>query len=142
MNKTYVLDGYAITVVIDKGLVRITNDEALKSVAADQPLTFAERLVDLIRADYQKVYGKTLAISRLSFIVEIDGHLYVEYCLLKYSMLFWVIFPFGLYNRFRRSCEVIDCGERGRDPNRWLWDRLVPLRGWLGRRLAKAKTTN
>jgi len=142
MNKTYLLYGYAIAVVIDKGLVRITNDEALKSVAAVQPLVFAERLVDLIQADYRGAYGETLAIGRLSLIVEIVGHLYVEYCLLKYSMLFRIIFPFGLYNRFRRSCEVIDCGERRRDPNRWFWDRLVPLRGWLGKRLAKAKTTN
>lgn len=142
MDKTYVLYSYAITAVIDKGLVRITNDNALKSVAAVQPLAFAERLIDLIQADYRRAYGKALAIDPLSFIVEIWGHMYFEYCLLEYSMLFRILFPFGLYNRFLRSCKVIDCGEWGRDPNRWLWDRLVPLRSWLGRRLAKAKTTN
>ena len=132
------LYGYPIKVLINKGLICITNDAALKYAAMLQPLAFAKQLVNWTQEDHQETYGETIAINNHSFIAEIWGHLYFEYCLLKYSAFGKFIFPFGLYRRFLRSCEVIDCGERGRDPNRRLWDKLVPIRGWLGRRLAKA----
>ncbi|WP_353129785.1 hypothetical protein [Parapedobacter pyrenivorans] len=141
MEKQYVLYGVPVRVRMDEGLVGIVNDPALRRLLASQPKAATRALVSRIKADYETTYNRTLAIADTSFIVEIWGHLYFEYCLLKYSSLCRIIFPFGLYRRFLRSCEIIDCGEQGIDPNRRLWDKFSPLQAWLSRRMAKISFT-
>lgn len=128
MKRRYEVEGYWITVNMKQGLVGITNDNAFKHAVANQPIPSVTSLIGSIQADYSMLYGTALAIGQDSFAVEIWGHLYFEYFLLKYSKLMRIIFLFGLYNRFLRSCQVFDCGERGKDPNRWLWDRLARYR--------------
>lgn len=136
MEKMYVLQGYPLTVYFDEGLVRIVNDTSFKRFAVQEPLASARLLVSGIQSDYLSMFGERLRIADDSLAVEIMGHLYAEYYLLRYNRLLSFILPKSLYKRLRRSCEVIDCGEWEKDGNRWIWDRLVPIRGWLGRRLA------
>lgn len=139
MEKQYFLEGVSVRVKIREGLVCIFNDQALKQAIAIHPEALTRALVKQIKTDYKARYGRDLAIPDDSFTVEIWGHLYADYFLLKYSGLMKSILPFGLYNRLRRSCEVIDCGEHGKDPNRWLWNTAAPCRRVLAKLLANAR---
>jgi len=138
MEKQYRLDGVPIRVKIQEGLVRIVNDLSFKQAADKQLQVTTRTLVTQIKTDYKAIFGCDLAIPDDSFITEIWGHLYADYFLLRYRRMMKCILIFGLYDRFLRSCEVIDCGERGKDPNRWLWNKLTPFQKLLGRRLAIA----
>lgn len=139
MEKQYTLDGLSVHVAMEEGLVRIDNDASLRRALVKQPEAATRLLVAGIKADHEAAFGTALAIRNDSFIVEIWGHLYFDHLLLKHRRILKIILAFGLYNRFMRSCAVIDCGERGKDPNRWLWDRLVPLRHMMGKRLASIR---
>lgn len=129
------LYGLPVRVEIGDGMVHIVNAPSLRRVVVEQPSVATAALVDRIRVDYEATFDKELAIADDSFIVEIWGHLYCDYLLLKYNKILKVVLVFGLYDRLYRSCRVIDCGEDGKDPNRWLWDKLVVFRTALGRRL-------
>ena len=137
MEKHYVINDCQVKVVFEEGLIRITNDKALKRAAQRDPQESVDLLIKQINEDYYSYQGKALAVTSDSLAVEIWGHIYIEYFLLKYKKLLRVILVFGLYTRFRRSCEVIDCGEHGKDPNRGLWDMLAPHRGRIAERLPK-----
>ncbi|RQP17178.1 MAG: hypothetical protein EAS52_09540 [Parapedobacter sp.] len=135
MERRYKVGGYEVIVELNEGLVRIVNNDAFKHAVAVQSTNSVASLIGSIQADYITGYGTSLAIGDNSFAVEIWGHLYFEYFLLKYNKLLRIIFLFGLYKRFLRSCQVFDCGEAGKDPNRWVWDRLARYRrtieSWL-----------
>ncbi len=139
MEKEYVLFGWFAKVNIQEGLVGIVNDRSLRRMVGPQPELAAVSLVDLIKADYAAIYGTALLIADDSFIVEIWGHLYFDYFLLKYKTVLRFILLFGLYDRLCRSCEVIDCGERGKDPNRRVWDAIARYRRCLANWLPRAK---
>ena len=128
MKRRYEVNSHGITVDLNQGMVCIMNDHAFKRAVAGAPIQSVFALIHSIQTDHSTVYGTALAIGRDSFAVEIWGHLYFEYFLLKYNALLRVVFLFGLYDRFLRSCQVFDCGEQGKDPNRWLWDRLARYR--------------
>jgi len=138
MKRQYTLYNQPVEVDLEEGLVRISNNGCLARLMVTQHERSTASLVDLIQADHLAQYGRGLEISTDSLVMEIWGHIYFGYILLKYKKLMRFIFLFGLYNRFLRSCVVIDCGEQGKDPNRKLWDLLTPFRNWVGRRLAKA----
>lgn len=139
MEKEYVLFGGSARVRIEEGLVGIVNDQPLRRMVGPQPEVATKALVDLIKTDYAAAYGKALAIADESFTAEIWGHLYFDYFLLKYKSVLRFTLLFGLYNRLCRSCEVIDCGERGKDPNRHVWDAIARYRHWLASRLPRTR---
>ncbi|MGV3763791.1 hypothetical protein [Parapedobacter sp.] len=139
MEKLCMVEGVPIRIDIEEGLVRITNDPSFRRTALGRAETPMGTLFDRVQVNHQQVFGRELTLDKESFIVEIWGHLYVHHLLLKYKRILKVVLVFGLYDRFFRSCEVIDCGERDKDPNRWLWDMLVPFRKILGRQLAKVR---
>ncbi len=124
MKKRYTLNGNQVEVFFNEGLIGITNDAALKRLVQANPEESVELLVRQINKDYRVYHGRALAITDDSFIVEIWGHIYFEHFLLKYRKLLQSILFFGLYQRLCKSCEVIDCGEKGKDPNRKVWDIL------------------
>lgn len=135
MEKQYTLGGFPVHVALKEGLVHIVNDGRFRQALVGRSERTTSILVALIKADHEVTFGRDLDIGDDSFAVEIWGHLYADYLLRKYSRLLRHVLVFGLYGRFRRSCEVIDCGERGKDPNRWLWNILMPFRKMLARRL-------
>lgn len=133
------VDGVPVLIDFDEGLVGIINDEVFRRVVTGRPETVTKALFDQVQAHHQRAFGRAFEVRFDSFVVEIWGHLYAQYLLLKYRSVLKVVLLFGLYDRFYRSCEVIDCGERGRDPNRWVWDILVLFRKMLGRQLTKIR---
>ncbi len=133
MQKTIRLEGRELTVIFGQGVVRIENSEELLTYIGGNPGTRTRQLVEAIQAIYSQNYGSRLDIADNSFIVEIWGHTYFEYSMLRNERLGRFLFPFGLYRRLVDSCKVIDCGEARIDGNRWLWDLLsvfAPLIGW------------
>lgn len=133
MEKRYDLYGFPVTVAFGAGLVRIHNDRFLKQAVDSDPVQSVAKLVQWVKADHAAYTGQDLAIGDDSVAVEIWGHLYFEYFLLKYRRLLRIILFFGLYGRLCRSCVVIDCGERGKDPNRRFWDYLARHRGRMAK---------
>lgn len=133
LDKRYDVFGFPVTVAFEAGLVRIRNDRFLRQSVDRHPERSVDALVRSVKADYAANAGRELAIGDDSFVVEIWGHLYADHFLVKYRRVLRIVFPFGLYGRFRRSCAVIDCGERGKDPNRRLWDYLARYRGLMAR---------
>lgn len=137
MEKQYRWKDHSITVEFEKGHIRVVNDGALKRAIEADPKATVSALINYIQEDYGSWLDESLNIPTDSFVLEIWGHVYFEYYLLKYSGLFKFLLPFGLYRRFRKSCAVIDCGEKGKDPNRWVWDCLATLWRGMGRWLPK-----
>ncbi len=130
MQKTIRLEGRELIVIFGQGVVRIENNEELLVYIGESPYVHTKQLVEAIQAIYSQSYGSRLGITGSSFIIEIWGHTYFEYTMLRNERLGRFLFPFGLYKRLVDSCKVIDCGEASIDGNRWLWDVLsvfVPL---------------
>ena len=74
------------------------------------------------RAQYQKLYGEELLISEKSLACEIYWHYYVSAKAAGFERRFgkkrvtsWLIF----------HMDVIDCGEKREDSNRFVWDLLA-----------------
>ncbi len=130
MQKNIRLEGRELVTIFGQGVVRIESSENLWAYITEKPPEHTKRLIERIQEIYAGNFGSRLDISDNSFIMEIWGHLYFEFFLLRNERLGRFLFPFGLYNRLVRSCEAIDCGEADIDGNRWLWDVLglfVPL---------------
>jgi len=136
MKRQYPLGRYRVSVTLEEGLIRVANTPQLRQGLAGNPVAKATALMEAIKADHLRVFGRALAVSDESLVAELFGHLYAAHLLLKYNRLFQFIFPNKLYKRLLRSCEVTDCGERSKDPNRWVWDGLTFLRVWLAQRLS------
>ncbi|MFC3197469.1 hypothetical protein ACFOET_07575 [Parapedobacter deserti] len=137
MRKSYKLQDCSIEVGIKEGLIQITSDKCFRLAISRAPEQIASLLVGQVKADYYLHFGKALQVGDDSLIVEIWGHIYFEYFLQKYGRFLRIIFFGALYNRLCRSCEVIDCGEREKDPNRRIWDKLGPHRKRIARWLPK-----
>lgn len=130
MQRTLRLEGRELIVIFGRGVVRIESSENLWAYITEKPPGHTKKLVEKIQEIYEGNFGSRLDISEKSFTMEIWGHLYFEFFLLRNPRPGRILFPFGLYDRLVRSCEAIDCGEADIDGNRWLWDVLglfVPL---------------
>ena len=84
-------------------------------------------LSEYILREYKKLYGRELKISRDSLAIEILGHVYLDHFadlakMLKSSPLK------ALLQEMKSRTEVIDCGERSVDSNRYVWDDLEPYK--------------
>jgi hypothetical protein len=134
-EKQYIIAGQRLLVHFELQLVRIVNSDALKLAIASNPESVTAELITSIQNDYYAYQGKRLAITYPSFTVEIWGHLYFEQLLLKYGSFFRFVLRRRFFDRLRRSCEVIDCGEAEKDPNRRVWDLLGWSRRFMIRRL-------
>lgn len=109
---------------IDAGLVSIHCDAQLWQLVDRRKRSDFRVLVHAIYQSHRAQYGKELRISERSFLLEIYGHIYADYYLLRYARFFRALLPSRVYDRLLRSCEDIDCGDRQRDPNRIFWDIL------------------
>lgn len=127
MKKEFVSGGKTLPVAFGQGVARIENNEELWAYINADPPVRTRKLVEWIQKNYSVAFGGRLGISDNSFIMEIWGHLYFEYFLLRNETVGRILFPFGLYRRLVESCAAIDCGESGVDTNRWLWDFLGML---------------
>lgn len=113
--------------------VHITADEELREYLKQERKDDARKLADYILLEYERRFEKPLVISRESLAVEILIHVFADRLMDQLlnphsvitSSLKNVLEPALL--RVKRSTEVIDCGERAVDTNRFVFDALAPF---------------
>lgn len=115
------------------GMVSIHNDDHLWRFLQTHARVRTQELVDWVQTQHEEAYGHRIRISDQSFVMEIWGHVYFEYFMLRNEKVGRILFPFGLYSRLVKSCEEVDCGESPIDHNRWLWDILGIFTPIVGR---------
>lgn len=117
MDKNFKLGGKVISVSFEKYAVRLKANYVLIKILKKKELAV---LVVLIKESYSDLYGKAFNISNKSLIVEIAAHIYAY----KISLFFRKFFSLGFVRKFSYHVCKIDCGEKGHDTNRWVWDTL------------------
>ncbi|OWK70311.1 hypothetical protein [Pedobacter sp. AJM] len=125
MEKQYNLFNHEIQVHFEPRLVRVFSDAALWAFLENDTGTRFEILVKTIKADYLTHYGAALKISNDSLIVEILVHVYCDYIGLRFNRVVKIKYIQNLVNKLLERAEVVDCGERSVDSNRWVWDLLA-----------------
>ncbi|SDF81634.1 hypothetical protein SAMN05421827_101642 [Pedobacter terrae] len=128
MDKIYELKGNKITVGLEPKLIRVYSDAQLwaylEGTAAVRLKRF-ELLVNAIKADYEQHFNQALAISNASLIVEILVHVYCDYLGLHFNRIIKIKWIQALVKKLLKRAEVVDCGEKSVDSNRWVWDLLA-----------------
>ena len=117
LNKSLKIDGIGIS--LSDRIVRVDNDGLLKVMLKTGKRNSALILSSRIRQLYETEFGKPLDITTRSLAAEIYDHFLLQELTLKIEKLTGQIRP----TRWMiRHMEVIDCGERAVDNNRFLWD--------------------
>lgn len=106
--------------VLEKSIVHINNDEALEHIMKGGRQALYE-LTDRIFEEHKARFGEPLQITRKSLACEIKNH-YRVYKLVK--KMPEAVKKTALAKRALLSTEVIDCGEKAEDGNRFVWDFL------------------
>ena len=128
MDKIYELKGNKIKVELEHQLIRVYSNAQLWAYLAgkaDVRLERFELLVNTIKADYEQHFGKKLAISNASLIVEILLHVYCDYLGLCFNRIVQIRWIQDFVKKLLKRAEVVDCGEKEVDSNRWVWDLLA-----------------
>ncbi|WP_293788033.1 hypothetical protein [uncultured Pedobacter sp.] len=128
MDKIYELKGHHIKVGIEHKLIRVYSDVQLWAYLEGNSsirLMRFELLVNTIKADYEQHFNKALAISNASLIVEILVHVYCDYLGLSFNRIVKIKWIQAIVKKLLQRAEVVDCGERSVDSNRWVWDLLA-----------------
>ncbi|MBB6235723.1 hypothetical protein HDC90_000323 [Pedobacter sp. AK013] len=125
MDKIYELAGNKIKVELETQLVRVYSNAQLWAYLNGKTDARFELLINTIKADYEKHFGKVLVISNDSLIVEILVHVYCDYLGLSFNRLVQIKWIQALVKKLLKRAEVVDCGEKEVDGNRWVWDLLA-----------------
>lgn len=124
MDRLYELAGCRIKVSLDNGLIRVySNAELWRFLNGNASVRF-DLLVETIKKDYQEQFNKPLDISNNSLIVEILVHIYCDYIGLLFNRIVKIKPIQKIVNKLLERAEVVDCGEKEKDSNRWVWDFL------------------
>ncbi|QNN44168.1 hypothetical protein [Pedobacter roseus] len=137
MDKTYDLLGSKIKVALEPQLIRVYSNAALWQFLDGKADSRFSLMVDVVKADYQQHFGKALSISNDSLIVEILVHVYCDYLGLNFNRMVKVKWIQALVKKLLKRAEVVDCGEKGVDSNRWVWDLLAGSKSLFIRMLPK-----
>jgi len=125
MEKQYNLFNHEIQVHFEPKLVRVFSDAELWAFLKDDVATRFEILAKTIKEDYENRYGEELKITNDSLIVEILVHVYCDYIGLRFNRVVKIKFIQKLVVKLLERAEIVDCGERSVDGNRWFWDLLA-----------------
>lgn len=134
MDRIYELADCEVKVRLEPGLIRVYSNAELWRFIDGKANARFELMVNSIKADYAAQFGKALAISNNSLIVEILVHVYCDYLGLSFNRLVQIKWIQALVNKLLKRAEIVDCGEKGVDSNRWVWDLLAnwkPFFIWL-----------
>lgn len=120
-----------IGVVYENKVVRINNDDVLHQKLKKGGHKASHYVAMEIRQRYEEQFGKPIDITTRSLGVEIFWHYKIErFCLMVERILKrrtrltkWLIL----------HMDVIDCGEKSEDNNRFVWDFLAKFRPDLKR---------
>ena len=142
MDKIYPIENCNIKICLEVDLIRLNSDAELWRYLNGHVRKRLEVLVNLIKSDYQKEFNANLKISKHSMMVEIWVHICSDYFglqMLRFVKAKWLR---KLLNKGIKRAEVIDCGTRSKDSNRWIWDILAsiePIIFWFGPQNITAK---
>lgn len=128
MDKIYELKGNKIKVALEPKLIRVYSNAQLWAYLEGKAAVRLDRfelLADIIKAGYKQHFGKALAISNASLIVEILVHVYCDYLGLHFNSIIQIKWIQALVKKLLKRAEVVDCGEKSVDGNRWVWDLLA-----------------
>ncbi|MFD2287471.1 hypothetical protein GJU39_07860 [Pedobacter petrophilus] len=125
MEKIYNLANSEVKVGLEPKLVRVYSDTALWTFLKTDAGKRFELLAETIKYDYATTFGNELKITNDSLIVEILVHVYCDYLGLRFNRIVKIKFIQNIVNKLLERAEVVDCGERGVDGNRWVWDFLA-----------------
>lgn len=109
----------------DPKIIRIKNDDTLKEYLALNSNN-SKKLAEVTKGEYYLEVGDEIKISDDSLAVEIVGHVYPEK-IAKYL-------PRFIRNKIIKHTEIIDCGEKDVDSNRWIWDSIASVLNYTNRR--------
>lgn len=119
-NRSY----HNIGIKYEQDIIRVKNDESLKEYFKDKK----GKAIDLsryIKNEYQVKKQMPLMITDRSLATEIFMHFYIqEKAIAIQSHLLWKGMIFRFCQWILLHMEVIDCGEKKRDNNRFVWDWL------------------
>ncbi|WP_231459664.1 MULTISPECIES: hypothetical protein [unclassified Pedobacter] len=143
MDKVYQLCNNKIKVSIQEGLIRLKSDKALWTYLDGATLERTLSLVKLIKADYINEYKRALNISNDSLVVEIWAHVYSHYFGLLINRNNKIKWLKKLLAKGINRAEIIDCGEKQIDTNRWFWDLIsvfkLPISWFTPKNIANRK---
>lgn len=117
---------HGISVSCTDRLVKIKNDKALLEFLEDPETRGALLVSEYVHDLYRKELGKELKISVDSLAIEILGHVYAD----RFA---GVIKKLGVkkisdaMDVIQSHTDIIDCGEKEIDSNRFVWDDLESL---------------
>lgn len=130
-NKRWKTEYQSVQFSIEPMVVRVKNNEELKKYLRFR-LKNAIRLSRVIRKRYEKNMQQPLNITTPSLAIEILGHFMIQEVCLALKKITDKVPWNGPVSRFCDwlliHMDVIDCGEKSCDNNRFLWDLLaIPL---------------
>lgn len=114
-------------------VVHILNDQPLRAYLQQGP-GYAIEAARFFQQVYQNEYGESLAIGEDSLAIEIIGHVFVGNFSSKADTLFQKagLKPLDDFvDSVQAHTDIIDCGSKEMDSNRFVWDRLVPVKNLI-----------
>ncbi|MCX2574383.1 hypothetical protein [Pedobacter sandarakinus] len=124
MEKLFYFQDYKVKVNYEPGIIRVCSDNELWQFLDGQASVRLEILSQAIKTQYQQIYNKALQIETDSLIVELVAHIYCDYIGLAFNKIVPIRYTQRIVGKLLKRAEIIDCGEKGHDSNRWLWDLL------------------
>ena len=122
----------SISIQCEEKWARVKCDKALKDYLL-KPGNGSKQLADYILKYYKTSVGKDLKIGLHSLAIEILAHAYADLFLQAMKSLKDVL-PSGVCGELDKvrekllaHTEIIDCGEKDVDSNRFIWDGLEPF---------------
>ena len=129
MYNTITFMGEDIRFLIREKSLHIENTEELRRVLKRQNAPF--KLAQYLKQQHTNQFHTVLNISDKSLTIEIIGHVYIGNLadILKEIPRIPKIAPIIVKKAYKITdhTDIIDCGEKEVDSNRWVWDKLAVL---------------
>lgn len=129
MYNTMPFMGEDIRVLIREKSLHIENTESLRRVLKKKHAPF--KLAQYLKQQHTNQFHTVLNISDKSLTIEIIGHVYIGNFadILKEIPRIPKIAPIVIKKAYKITdhTDIIDCGEKEVDSNRWVWDKLAVL---------------
>lgn len=125
-------DFHNITISFQEHWANITTDKSLMDFLS-LPGNGSVELADYILKRYRELFQKTLEISEMSLAVEILVHAYLDRFSLNASAIRNVLPEhvsgpiLRIAGKVHERTEIINCGEKSVDNNRFVFDGLAPF---------------
>ncbi|WP_017154305.1 hypothetical protein [Bacillus bingmayongensis] len=118
-----------LSILIRERSLHIENTDSLHRVLKKKHTHL--KLAQYLKQEHTNQYGTILNISNQSLAIEIIGHVYIGNFadILKNIPRIPKIAPIIVERAYRITdhTDIIDCGEKEVDSNRWVWDKLAVL---------------